>query len=295
MIQAHFQKSLRSAQGKMQLDFDLEIKQGQLLGLYGKSGAGKTTVLRILAGLLQADSGQIVVEGQPWLDVEKGISLRPQQRSVGLVFQDYALFPNMTVRENLNFALGKGQDSRLIEELIEVSELQGLQKQKPAKLSGGQKQRVALARALVQMPPLLLLDEPFSAVDQEMRIKLQDYLLQVHQKYALTIILISHDITEIIKMADQVVELEEGKIIRKGPPHQVFLQEKEKQENTFHITGTIIAIKREKQITLLTITIYDQMIKIPTSHLEGAPFRIGDRVQINAKALTTLSQKGSNP
>ncbi len=149
MIQIALQKKLGAANGEMQLDVDIEIEEGMLVTLYGNSGAGKTSILRMIAGLLQPERGLISVNEKCWLDTSRGISLTPQQRKTGFVFQDYALFPNMTVKENLAYALEKGQSKAIVEELIRIVELRDLQQRKPSELSGGQKQRVALARALV--------------------------------------------------------------------------------------------------------------------------------------------------
>jgi molybdate transport system ATP-binding protein len=184
----------------MVLDLDLTIEKGQFVTLFGESGAGKTSTLRMLSGLLKPDSGTITVGNSTWFDSSRGIDLKPQQRKVGYVFQDYALFPNMTVLQNLEYALQKNQDNGKIRELLEFAELDELQHRSPETLSGGQKQRVALARALVQRPEILILDEPLSALDLKMRIKLQEYLLKVHKTYNLTTILVSHDIGEIVKL-----------------------------------------------------------------------------------------------
>ncbi|MCB0847577.1 MAG: ATP-binding cassette domain-containing protein, partial [Bacteroidetes bacterium] len=218
MTEIWLHKRLNAPSGKMDLEVNMAIEKGNLVALYGKSGAGKTSILRMIAGLMRPTQGKITVDNQSWCDTQHNIYLRPQQRSIGFLFQDYALFPNMTVRGNLEFALQKGQDSSIIEELIEVVELGDLQKRKPTTLSGGQQQRVALARALVQKPKLLLLDEPLSALDKEMRVKLQGYLLKVHREYGLTTILVSHDTEEVSRLADQVFWLEEGKIRQTGTP-----------------------------------------------------------------------------
>ena len=222
MIRFALHKKLNAASGMMFLQVKCEFESGQLVTLFGKSGVGKTSILRMLAGLMTPDAGQIIVEDATWLDTRQKINLRPQHRKVGLVFQDYALFPNMTVRENLLFALSKPQAQTFVAHLIDIVEFQTLQNRKPDSLSGGQKQRVALARALVQRPKLLLLDEPLSALDIEMRRKLQSYILKVHQEFGLTTILVSHDLSEILKMSDKVIILEEGKIIRQGSPPEVF-------------------------------------------------------------------------
>ena len=139
---------------------------------------------------MQADDGSIKVGEKLWFDKAKNINLKAQKRKLGFVFQDYALFPNMTVEENLRFALEKGQPQEIIEELIDITELGALRKKKPSRLSGGQQQRVALARAMVKKPDVLLMDEPLSSLDPEMRSKLQDYIKTLHDKYGLTSMLI---------------------------------------------------------------------------------------------------------
>jgi molybdate transport system ATP-binding protein len=221
MIEVALQKKLSASMGEMLLEVAFKIEKGSLVTLYGKSGAGKTSILRMLAGLLRPDEGRIWVNGTVWYDAKQKICLKPQKRKVGLLFQDYALFPNMTVRGNLEFALEKGQDRKTVSEIIEVMELGELQLRKPQTLSGGQKQRVALARALVHLPEILMLDEPLSALDAEMRQKLQDYILKVHREYQLTTILVSHDLSEILKMSNQVLVLEQGLITHKGTPAEV--------------------------------------------------------------------------
>ena len=152
MIELSFIKKLKSSSGEMILDVELSLEEGQLVTLYGKSGAGKTTLLLVLAGLLRPEKGHIKVGNEIWTDTEKNIQLAAQKRNVGFVFQEYALFPNMTIRENLLFALSKGQSEKIVDHLVDIIDLGQLQDRKPTTLSGGQKQRVALARALVKKP-----------------------------------------------------------------------------------------------------------------------------------------------
>lgn len=205
----------------MALELDLELPENELIAVYGPSGSGKTTMLRILAGLVKPQEGYICFGEDVWLDTRKKIMVRPQERQAGLVFQDYALFPNMTVRKNLEYALEKGQSSDFPDELMRVMELEELGDRYPARLSGGQQQRVALARALVRKPKMLLLDEPLSALDTEMRERLQEFILQVHRSYSLTTLLVSHDAPEVIRLADRVVILREGKVVQTGLPDQL--------------------------------------------------------------------------
>ena len=204
---------LKDSQRSFHLEVDLLLYQRELLALTGPSGSGKTTILRILAGLEKRAKGRLMVQGELWQDSAQGVFLAPQQRSIGVVFQDYALFPNMSVVQNLQFALPKTENQTLIEELLEVMDLLELKTAYPRELSGGQQQRVALARALVRRPKLLLLDEPLSALDTQMREHLQTFIRLLHERYALTTLLISHHPEEIQRLADRVLVLEKGKII----------------------------------------------------------------------------------
>ena len=219
MIDFHLTKALHTSAGPRTLDVALTLAPGELVAFSGPSGAGKTTLLRMLAGLSRPDSGFLKVEGQTWYDHARRQWLPPQQRPLGFVFQDYALFPNMTVRQNLAFAAEDQPDARrIVGELLELLELTELAERRPAVLSGGQQQRVALARALARRPRLLLLDEPLSALDLPTRLRLQDALAEVHQQFKLTTVLISHDPAEIARLADRVVELDLGSVRRVGPP-----------------------------------------------------------------------------
>lgn len=289
MIVFKIQKKLQSASGEMLLNLDFEIKENEFVTLYGASGSGKTTTLRILSGLSEADKGTITVHNESWLDTDKKIQLPPQKRKIAYVFQDYALFPNMSVRENLSYALEKGQDKTIIEELLALMELEQLQHQKPAQLSGGQKQRVALARALVRQPDILLLDEPLSAVDHEMRVKLQDYIIQVHRKYKLTTILVSHDIAEIYKMSDKVIVLENGNISKQGTPEQVFSSRL--VSGKFQFVGEILKIKKENFIYIVVVLIGNNVVKIIAMEEEIKDLNIGNKVLIASKAFNPIITK----
>jgi molybdate transport system ATP-binding protein len=219
MIDIHLLKKLTSVRGDLDLNVSITIQKGELVAFYGPSGAGKTSVLRMIAGLLKPDDGTIRVDDQEWFDASKRRSLKPQQRSIGIVFQDYALFPNMTVRENISYAAaGPGVD---VSEMLELMEIRNLENKMPDMLSGGQRQRVALARAIVRKPKLLLLDEPFNALDTDLRIRMQDFILNLHQKLQLTTILVSHDLLEVARLADRVFLIDNGTITKSGRPRDV--------------------------------------------------------------------------
>jgi molybdate transport system ATP-binding protein len=208
---------------------------------------------------------------------------------VGYVFQDYALFPNMTVLQNLEYALQKNQDNGKIRELLEFAELDELQHRSPETLSGGQKQRVALARALVQRPEILILDEPLSALDLKMRIKLQEYLLKVHKTYNLTTILVSHDIGEIVKLSDKVFELQNGHVIKKGAATEFFGLNKTSAK--FRFSGEILKIQKEDVIYVISVLIGNDIIRVVSDPKEAAQLKVGDQVLVASKAFNPIIQK----
>ncbi|MFT4026299.1 MAG: sulfate/molybdate ABC transporter ATP-binding protein [Novosphingobium sp.] len=206
---------------------DLEIRQGEFIALLGPSGSGKTTLLRIIAGLEFQDSGEVVINGE---DVSE---LKVADRGVGFVFQHYALFRHMTVAENVAFGLNvRGRRDRpakavikaRAEELLRLVKLEGLGNRLPAQLSGGQRQRVALARALAIEPRLLLLDEPFGALDAKVRKDLRRWLRDLHKQMGLTSIFVTHDQEEALELADRVVVMDHGGIEQVGTPEEVYMQ-----------------------------------------------------------------------
>jgi molybdate transport system ATP-binding protein len=289
MIELAFQKILKSSSGEMLLDVKLDLEEKQLVTLYGKSGAGKTTLLLILAGLLLPEKGFIKVGDEIWTDTKNNVQFPPQKRNVGFVFQEYALFPNMTVRENLLFALGKGQHRKIVDHLVEIIDLGQLQSRDTRTLSGGQKQRVALARALVKKPNLLLLDEPLSALDHEMRIKLQSYIMEVHKEFKLTTVLISHDVSEIIKLSDFLIEMDQGRVIRQGLPADMFTSDRVNAK--FQFTGEVMKMVKQDFIVIVTVLIGKDLVKVIANDKEAENLAIGDRVLIASKAFNPIIHK----
>jgi molybdate transport system ATP-binding protein len=222
MIKLFVQKKLFGADGAFTLNIETSIERGELVTIYGPTGSGKSSLLKIIAGLMNPDGGRIESFDKAWYDSNKKVNITPQERNIGIVFQDYSLFPNMTVRENLEFALQKNQDKKIVDELLDITQLTNMQNVRPARLSGGQKQRVALTRALVRKPNVLLLDEPLSALDAAMREKLQNHIVDFHNRFGLTTILVSHDFPEILKMSKRVLVLENGAITRDCMPNALF-------------------------------------------------------------------------
>ncbi len=276
MIEFRLQKALTAATGEMLLDVTQTIEPGKVVALFGASGVGKTSILRMLAGLMTPDAGRIQVGEQVWFDAEKSINLTPQRRRIGFVFQDYALFPNMTVEENLRYALGKGQSQDPVIKLMETVELTSLRLRKPDTLSGGQKQRVALARAIVRQPDILLLDEPLSALDQSMRTKLQTHLLKVHRQFHLTTVLVTHDISEIIRMADEVLVLEEGRVARQGLPLEIFAGDR--TMNPFRFSGEVVGLQLLPAHLQISLLVAGQVRIVQTRR--RSDIAIGDRLKV---------------
>jgi sulfate transport system ATP-binding protein len=220
-------KSLSKAFGRYPAlnDVSLTAADGEFLALLGPSGSGKTTLLRILAGLETPDAGQVGFDGEDFL------SLPVRRRGVGMVFQHYALFRHMTVEQNIAFGLRvrprASRPSRQaiadrVRDLLELMQLDGLGRRYPSQLSGGQRQRVALARALAIEPRMLLLDEPFGALDAQVRRELRRWLRQVHDRAGVTTVFVTHDQEEALDLADRVAVLKDGKLVQIGAPHQVY-------------------------------------------------------------------------
>jgi len=286
MIEFSFTKSLATPSGQKPLVVDCNVSEGDFVTVYGPSGAGKTSLLRILAGLLRPETGKIKVGNKIWYDSTKNEWIPPQKREVGLVFQDFALFPNMTVRKNLEYALDSSMSVSVVDELLDLMELKKLGDRKPETLSGGQKQRVALARALVRKPKLLLLDEPLSALDYEMRARLQDYILEIHGKFNLTTFLVSHDLGEIFKMSEFMIHLQEGRIIKQGSPMEIF--SKQQISSKFQFVGEVLDIQKEDVIYIVRILIGNNIVKVVACEDEIQDVHTGNKVMVASKAFNPL-------
>jgi len=277
MIKIDIKKELDGAAGAMQLDVAFSIKKGEFLAIEGASGSGKTTLLRILAGLEEAE-GEIRVDDRVWLNTTT--SLPPQQRGIGFLFQDYALFDNMSVLNNLLFV---AKDRALAERLLALTDLTLLQHRYPKTLSGGQKQRVSLCRAMMQKPTLLLLDEPLSALHSEMRASLQKEILTLHNEFNLTTIMVSHDPSEIYKLASRVICLENGKIIKDGATKDILLQTNGSQKLSFR--GELLSLNRVDVIYIAIVAIGQQLIEVVLSEGEIEGLEIGKEVRLSTKAF----------
>jgi len=305
-----------SDDGKIPLEAEISCQPGELLALVGPSGSGKSTILRTIAGLNKPRQGVIRCNGRVWLDTDKGVHVSTRLRHVGMVFQNYALFPHLSARDNIIESLGHvppADRSKRVEDLLSLVHLSGLGDRKPAALSGGQQQRVAVARALARDPKVLLLDEPFSAVDQATRQKLYRELVELRQQFGMPVVLVTHDLNEATMLADRLCILHRGRTLQSGPPFDVLAKPVNKQvarlvdqKNIFQ--GTIISQQPERDVTTISwgeftlITSYQPNFKvgqvvdwlIPASHVSvvsagenevsgviSAIVRLGDMVTIS--------------
>lgn len=289
----NLQKNLNSSDGEILLDFSCEINS-QITAIFGQSGVGKTTILRILAGLTQPKNGFIKIKDKIYLNSQKGINLSPQARKVGFVFQDYTLFPNMSVEENLRFAcergLSKAQKDKKISEILETINLKALKKAYPNELSGGQAQRVALARALIQSPEILLLDEAFSALDSATAMRLRAELLEIVRHFGVFTFLVSHNLGEVFYLADFVLVLEQNNkkssITKSGSPSEVFCAHRPSGKFSAH--GVVLSIESIGLVRILNILVGNEIIKISAEPNECENIKIGNSVLIAAKAWSPM-------
>lgn len=221
-------------------DVSLEIKKGDILSLSGESGCGKSTLLRIIAGLETADQGDIYFEDK------KITHLKPEHRKFGFVFQNLSLFPHLNVKDNVFYALGNSEKSqKKLDELMSMTGLSGLDKRYPHELSGGQQQRVALARALSINPKMLILDEPFSSLDELLKARIREDIFDLLRSLDITTILVSHQATDAFLIANDLVIMKDGKILQKGTPSDVYQHPKTPYISDFF--GASVIINGQKQ------------------------------------------------
>ncbi len=285
MVEVKLSKKLFS----FELNIDLRIDKGSFVSIFGPSGAGKTTILRLIAGLEKPDFGYIKVDNEIWYSSEDNINLPTRLRKIGFVFQDYALFENMSVGKNIEFALESKSDSKLVDELLELVQLKEYKNQKISILSGGQKQRLALIRALARKPKLLLLDEPMSALDLSLRVSLQDELLLLQKKFNTTALMVSHEVSEVAKLSNYIYIVKDGKILKHGKTQEIFGID----ENNVNIIGTVIEKKAGDIIGKVKVLIGVSLIYLPISKELLATLSVGDKVLITINAFKSTISKVS--
>jgi iron(III) transport system ATP-binding protein len=216
----HLSRSFRGR--KVVDDVSLSVAGGQVTCLLGPSGCGKSTTLRMIAGVDRADEGEVRLDGQ--LVAAPGVHVPPEVRSVGLMFQDFALFPHLTVAENIGFGLrvDRAEKVKRVGELLEKVDLQGFETKHPHELSGGEQQRVALARALAPKPRVMLMDEPFSGLDNRLRDGIRDRTLELLKEAGTAVLLVTHEPDEAMRMADEIALMRAGRIVQRGAPYNVY-------------------------------------------------------------------------
>lgn len=275
-------------------DICLTVARGEFVTLLGSSGCGKTTTLRIIAGLEQTDSGSVWINGQ---DVTK---LPPDKRDVNTVFQNYALFPHMNVAENIGYGLKlrkvpRGEIKKKVAQMLELVQLEGYEKRKPSELSGGQKQRVAIARALVNNPKVLLLDEPLGALDLQLRRAMQIELKHLQKKLGITFIYITHDQEEAINMSDRIAVMKDGRIEQIGTPDEIYNHPKTSYVATFVGNANIlhgVAESIQGQNAIVKIGNDKVIVKLETSQQDTED--TGAKQHLTAGENVTLAVRSEN-
>ena len=282
-------------EGEAVLDnISLEISKGEFITLLGSSGCGKTTTLRIIAGLEQPDAGSV------WLDGREVTGLEPNQRDVNTVFQNYALFPHMNVAENIGYGLKlkkvpKSEIRKKVSQMLELVQLEGYEKRKPSELSGGQKQRVAIARALVNNPKVLLLDEPLGALDLQLRRAMQIELKHLQKKLGITFIYITHDQEEAINMSDRIAVMKDGRIEQIGTPDEIYNHPKTSYVATFVGNANILhgaAESIQGQNAIVKIGNDKVIVKLETSQQNTED--TGGKQHLAAGEKVTLAVRSEN-
>jgi putative spermidine/putrescine transport system ATP-binding protein len=257
-------------------EVSLKIQEGEFVTLLGPSGCGKTTLLNLMAGFAEADNGEIFIDGQLVTETP------PYQREIGIVFQNYALFPHMNVARNVGYGLRmRGVDQSEIAERVEQAlalvKLQGCGERKPRELSGGQQQRVALARALVIRPKVLLLDEPFSALDKNLRMSMQIELKDIQRRLGVTTVFVTHDQSEALSMSDRVVVMSAGHVCQVGTPDTIYRHPQDPFVASFVGDVNIIPGRYLSRDDLATLAVGDGAVRLPAERVHAD---VGARLDI---------------
>jgi|WetSurMetagenome_2_1015567.scaffolds.fasta_scaffold00061_46 molybdate transport system ATP-binding protein len=280
-------KRLRGAHGEIELRVGMEAGEGDCVALFGPSGAGKTTLLRMIAGLTRPDEGRIALGNTVWFDGSRGLSLPVQKRRVGMVFQDYALFPAMTVEQNVRYGLASRRDRALAKSLLQTFGLWDLRHRLPGALSGGQRQRVAVARTLASRPRVLLLDEPLSALDPSMRASLQDALCAARRESPVLTLLVSHDCGEIFRMANRVLKIDHGEVVASGTPREVFGAD----GDGLRVTARVLDVRANGVVSVVTIAVGEEISRIALPADQAAGLAPGELAAVFVKSFNPVVRK----
>lgn len=275
--------------GAQKITAQLTIDTGAFVSVFGPSGSGKTTILRMIAGLTTPQRGVVKIGGEVWFDSKLGINRPVQKRDIGFVFQDYTVFPNMTVRENVAFACKDNRDDRFIDKLLGLVELKPCAQQKSATLSGGQKQRLAVVRALARKPKILLLDEPFAALDAALKERLHEEVFSLYRRFGITTIFVSHELGDVFKLSHNVFILENGRVVKSGNPAELFSEGS--LSGKFKFIGRIVNIVPDDVIYILTVQIGSHIVKTVATQAEARSLKVGDKVVMASKAFNPVVVK----
>lgn len=289
MINIAINKKFKGNRNEFELKVNFDFSEGEVIGVYGKSGAGKSSLLRAICGFETVDEGFIKINNKIWLCSEKKINIPTQKRRIGLLSQEYNLFPNFNIEQNILFSAPKNYNKELFHKLINTAGVNELLKEFPYHLSGGQQQRIALIRALMREPQLLLLDEPFSALDKKMRDTLLDLLITFKKSLSFTCLFVSHDVSDLQKIADIILHLEDGKVIDFGRTNKLFA--KSNISGKYKIIGKVVTIQKSDLVFIVEIIYENSLMKIIATEDEIKNVNIGDNVVISAKAFNPIFSK----
>lgn len=263
---------LKKQLGEFALDIEFQSKSRRI-GILGASGCGKSMTLKCIAGIETPDEGRVIMDGHTFFDSAAKLKIKPQKRKVGYLFQNYALFPTMTVRDNVAAGLGGYKKNKIrVDEMIRKFRLEGLEKYLPGELSGGQQQRVALARIMAYEPDVILLDEPFSALDEFLKERLQQELLEMLSDYQGTVVLVSHSRDEIYRFSEELLILDRGKMVSQGRTKEVFANPKTREAARLTGCKNIVSVQyknaHELEIPAWGISLYmKEKLKPSISHI----------------------------
>ncbi len=298
MIQARISKRFPQHPDSAAFSLEIEFQAGAgVTALFGPSGAGKTLTLDSIAGFVQPDAGRILLDDQILFDAASRVSLRPQERHCGYVFQNYALFPHMSIRQNLVFAADRHprlERHRRVNEMLERFHLTDVSGRRPHEVSGGQKQRCSIARALIGTPQLLLLDEPARGLDAPLRAELYSLLRKIREEFAIPILLVTHDLEECFELAEEMLILREGRVVQSGAPRDIL--EQPASVDVARLLGASNLF--EAEILALDPGRNTSRLKFQNHEINGTYFPgrlLGDRVWlcVRAEDLRATRQNGS--
>lgn len=276
------------AEGTFMLDVSAECPVAGITSLFGPSGSGKSTLLRLLAGLETPSGGYIFAHDGPWFDHAKVVNVPTRARELGWLDQHYGLFPNMSVWMQLEFACYRPDQAsrRTIQEYLERAGLADVSNAYPEQLSGGQKQRVGLLRAMMRNPKLLLLDEPFSALDAQTRATMRGLLIDWQLRTGATIVLATHQIDDVFALGQHVLCLEQGKLTKSGTPQSVFLNQP--RTGLIELSAQVIAISPQDVTALVTVLLNGELVDIVLTRAEVETLTPGQEIQLGLKAFSPM-------